>query len=338
MRAQAYERMIALGDAWPRSGWRNNRKPAFVSVTAAGAIRRALAEVAPIVRGACSLPDSKIDGRLEALRARLPRHDAVMNFVNGAEVARYGQAGVVTPDHNIRIKNWPLVVAAPADGGSSTPSRARSATRSQPIGATLPGLFRAQQRPRRRHQDHARSRCRAWCWCPASACSGSAAARRTRAIAADLAEAAIATITDAEAVGRFEPLPEADLFEIEYWSLEQAKLGQAPRSCRWPVRSPSSPAAAGAIGAATAQAFAAAGAEVALLDVDEAAAPGEGQGDRRRGARARCDVTDAASVRGAFARSPPRSAASISWCRMPARPGRAGSARWMRRCCARASS
>ncbi len=40
-------------------------------------------------------------------------NDAVMNFVNGAEVARYGQAGVVTPDHNIRIKNWPLVVAAP---------------------------------------------------------------------------------------------------------------------------------------------------------------------------------------------------------------------------------
>ena len=46
-------------------------------------------------------------------------------------------------------------------------------------------------------------------------------------VAADLAEAAIATITDAEAVGRFEPLPESDLFDVEYWSLEQAKLGNA---------------------------------------------------------------------------------------------------------------
>ena len=46
-------------------------------------------------------------------------------------------------------------------------------------------------------------------------------------VAADLAETAIATTTDAEAVGRFEPLPEADLFDVEYWSLEQAKLGSA---------------------------------------------------------------------------------------------------------------
>jgi len=35
-------------------------------------------------------------------------------------------------------------------------------------------------------------------------------------IAADLAEAAVATIADAEAVGRFEPLPESDLFDVEY--------------------------------------------------------------------------------------------------------------------------
>src|SRR5262249_56811380 len=38
---------------------------------------------------------------------------AILNFVNGAELARYSQAGVVTPDHTIRTKNWPLVTAAP---------------------------------------------------------------------------------------------------------------------------------------------------------------------------------------------------------------------------------
>src|SRR6202000_544366 len=47
------------------------------------------------------------------------------------------------------------------------------------------------------------------------------------AIAADLAESWVATVTDAEAVGTFESLPEAELFEMEYWSLEQAKLGGA---------------------------------------------------------------------------------------------------------------
>ena len=55
-------------------------------------------------------------------------------------------------------------------------------------------------------------------------------------IAADLAEAAIETITDAEAIGRFESISEADMFDMEYWSLEQAKLGARQRS-RSPARS-----------------------------------------------------------------------------------------------------
>ncbi|NNU79887.1 class II aldolase [Halovulum dunhuangense] len=43
-------------------------------------------------------------------------------------------------------------------------------------------------------------------------------------IAADLAEQTARIVPSAEAIGRFEPLCEAELFEMEYWSLEQAKL------------------------------------------------------------------------------------------------------------------
>ncbi len=90
-------------------------------------------------------------------------------------------------------------------------------------------------------------------------------------VAADLAEAAIETITDAEAIGRYQALDDANLFDMEYWSLEQAKLGSAAEK---PLAGQivAITGAGGGIGAATAQAFAAAGAEVALLDVNEAAA------------------------------------------------------------------
>ena len=40
----------------------------------------------------------------------------MLNYVNGAELARYGQAGVATPDHTIRTKNYPLIVPAPEAG------------------------------------------------------------------------------------------------------------------------------------------------------------------------------------------------------------------------------
>src|SRR5207302_4233248 len=86
-------------------------------------------------------------------------------------------------------------------------------------------------------------------------------------IAADLAECMIETVTGAEAIGRFESIPEPDLFHIEYWSLEQAKLGKGeekPLAGQIAVIT----GGAGTIGAATARLFSRAWAETALLDRD----------------------------------------------------------------------
>ena len=46
-------------------------------------------------------------------------------------------------------------------------------------------------------------------------------------IAADLAETTVAVIADAERLGTYQCIPEPDIFDIEYWSLEQAKLSAA---------------------------------------------------------------------------------------------------------------
>jgi NAD(P)-dependent dehydrogenase (short-subunit alcohol dehydrogenase family) len=125
--------------------------------------------------------------------------------------------------------------------------------------------------------------------------------KKDAVIAADIAESAVGTITDAEAIGRFEALGEADLFEMEYWSLEQAKLGAAvekPLAGQIAVIT----GAAGAIGAATAAAMRAGGAEVALLDRDEAAVRERARAIGGAALALCCDVTDGASVRAAFDR------------------------------------
>ena len=125
--------------------------------------------------------------------------------------------------------------------------------------------------------------------------------KRDAAIAADIAEAWVEGVTDAEAIGRFESISEADMFDCEYWSLEQAKLGAAkelPLAGQIAVVT----GAGGAIGAATARAFAAAGAEVALLDVNLAAATEKAKAIGGAALPVHCDVTDAASVRAAFER------------------------------------
>jgi lactate dehydrogenase-like 2-hydroxyacid dehydrogenase len=94
---------------------------------------------------------------------------------------------------------------------------------------------------------------------------------RDARIASDIGEIWIETVEDAEAIGRFEPLPHRDLFELEYWSLEQAKLAGA-QSKPLTGQVMLITGGAGAIGAATAKLFAENGAHVVVADLDEARA------------------------------------------------------------------
>jgi NAD(P)-dependent dehydrogenase (short-subunit alcohol dehydrogenase family) len=120
------------------------------------------------------------------------------------------------------------------------------------------------------------------------------------AVVADVAEAWAQTLLAAEAVGRFEPVNEADTFDMEYWSLEQAKLGKAkelPLARRVVLVT----GGAGAIGAATARAFARSGADLAVLERQGEQAVEVAASCGRRALGLACDLTDPQEVRLALA-------------------------------------
>src|SRR5438874_7033143 len=264
---EAYERMVALVSL-AEQRLAKNRKTVFATALPLEPLL-APGEVAPILRGAASLRDEKIEGAWQRPILDFRASDAIMNFVNGADVARYGQAGVVTPDHNLRIKNRPLVVAAPKEGDLQVFKN--SVTQQVAAYAEDYTSYFGRNNARVGGIKTMLDPVPRVVLVPGVGLFGLGGSKRDAKIAADLAEAAIATITDAEAVGRFEALPESDLFDVEYWSLEQAKLGSA-KELPLAGQVAAITGAAGAIGFATAKAFAAAGAEVALLDIDEAAA------------------------------------------------------------------
>jgi NAD(P)-dependent dehydrogenase (short-subunit alcohol dehydrogenase family) len=111
----------------------------------------------------------------------------------------------------------------------------------------------------------------------------------------------MAVVGDAERTGRFESISESEVFDMEYWPLEQAKLGAriaAPLSGQIAVVT----GAGGAIGRATAAALARAGAEVAALDIDLAAASETAKAIGPTVLAIECDVTAASSVQTAFDR------------------------------------
>jgi len=257
----------------------------------------ALADVAPVVRGACAMKDEKTEGAWKRFVLEFRETDAVLNFVNGADVARYSQAGVVTPDHTIRTKNWPLIVAAPENGKLDAFARETRAAVAAFV-ARYQAYFAANN-ARCGDTKTSLDPMPRVVLVPGLGLFGLGRSKNDARVAADLAEAAIETITDAEAIGRYQALDDARLFDMEYWSLEQAKLGATPEK---PLAGQvvAVTGAGGAIGAATAKAFAAAGADVALLDKNLGAAAAQAKTMRGNGAAVYCDVTDAESVRGAF--------------------------------------
>jgi rhamnulose-1-phosphate aldolase/alcohol dehydrogenase len=294
---EAYERMIAaVSLAEERLAHR--RKTVFAAARLPEALAGA-AEVAPILRGACAIADPAGSGSYKRFILDFRSSAAVLNYVNGAELERYGRAGVATPDHTIRTKNYPMIVPAPeTDRLDAFKQAVRQGV--DHFAAEYHAYFarhNARQNPPKRELDPVPR----VILMPGLGLFGLGRSARDARIAADIAQSNVETITDAEAVGRFEPVGEADLFDIEYWSLEQVKLGQSsekPLAGQIAVIT----GGAGTIGLATARALSGAGAEVALLDIDAETAQAVAKKLGGAALGIECDVTDRAAVRGAFDR------------------------------------
>jgi len=88
-------------------------------------------------------------------------------------------------------------------------------------------------------------------------------------IVADIATHTANTVALAEATGGWEPLPEKDIFEIEYWELEQAKLRKGPARKVHQGKVALVTGCAAGIGFAIAESLAEQGAQVVGLDIDK---------------------------------------------------------------------
>ncbi|MGB1695313.1 MAG: bifunctional aldolase/short-chain dehydrogenase [Paracoccaceae bacterium] len=217
-------------------------------------------DILPVIRG--------LIGDMAGPEAPMPIMDMrngpeEVSFLERSDLEELAKRGTASPDHVIRIKGRPLVLR------KSIWSAGRTAIKSALDGYA--DEYRAtfdRQAPLAGQHKTILPADPKTIWMEGVGLIGLGANATAARIAGDLAVQNARVRAVGEDAGGFFPIGEKDLFDIEYWSLEQAKLGKGtPPRLRGKVVMVTG--GAGTIGFAIAKAFAREGAECFLIDMDQ---------------------------------------------------------------------
>ena len=218
--------------------------------------RLSSSEIAPVLRGLLTEKDNSF-----IINYRVNKD--IKYFMNGIDVNEYSHLGTVTPDHVIRIKPYPLIIELTSSDNINTfrikakravtkykseyityykkYSKGKNLTMLDPypriIYVTGVGMFSVGN------------------------------SYNASLIAGDVAETNARVIASVQETSIYQTIKEKDIFDIEYWSLEQAKVNKSKKSLQGKVVVITG--SLGTIGFETYKMFKQEGAEVVLLDYDK---------------------------------------------------------------------
>lgn len=263
---ESYERMILLvsrAEAFLRehNAWTISlppAKPASIEPLEQAKLRRSISDAAG-----------------GAMIFRTSSSERALEFAGHPLITRISQQGPATPDHVIRTKRVPLLGLDVAHYVEDY----RRYFDNQAAGAKEP-ITMLDPAPRVVLD-------------PAFGLGVAGKTAKDAWIVEDIYSHTIEIILRAEALGGFEALPAHDIFEVEYWDLEQAKLKRSGKPSVFAGEVVLVTGAASGIGKAAVASFLARGAAVVGIDLNLSV---ENLHERRDFLGLRCDVTDEAAL------------------------------------------
>ena len=220
-----------------------------------------------------------------AMLAKVDASADAVAFASLPNVADIATRGLLTPDHVLRTKRIPLVIQGDVEADVASYADAYRAYFDRYAPNYPQPLTCLDPAPR-------------WAVWPGHGVVAFGRAAKEITPVMDMQRHTRRAIRLAEALGGWRVLGEAEIFEVEYWELEQAKLGKAGAEPPLLGKIALVSGAASGIGRACAEMLAAQGAAVAALDINPAI---ESLFDSPNLAGLVCDVTDDAALRAAVA-------------------------------------
>jgi len=262
---ESYERMVAAVSEAEAYIDARRRPQASVPVQLEAGTPAAWLALGPVLRGALARREG-------GFRMALDRRGgpAVAQFLASESSQVAAARGCITPDHGIRTKPFPAWLdVADADTLPSAELEQRVTAGLDRFARQYEGYFEAQRARSTVALTRLDSLPRIVA-APGIGIVGLAKTAAQAAIAADLYEHTVDVIARAESFGSYQPASHADLFDVEYWSLEQAKLGAKRAESALAGQIALVTGAASGIGRETAAHFLSLGAHVVMVDRDAA--------------------------------------------------------------------
>lgn len=215
----------------------------------------------------------------QAVLARLDDSPASAAFSQLPNMAQISQRGPLTPDHIIRTKRIPVILGEdPAADFTRYVQEYKNYFETHNSGET-----QLDPAPR-------------WAILPGTGSLSFGPTAKHLRIIEDISQHTRKAIYQAEQLGAWIALPQSDLFEMEYWNLEQAKLKKAGKAKVFQGQIALVSGAASGIGKACVERLVEAGAVVVALDID----PGiKACFSQKEVLGIQCDISDTAAVEAA---------------------------------------
>ena len=213
-------------------------------------------EISPILRGLLS------DNKEQKFIVNYRSNKNLNYFINGKDVKKYSIKGTATPDHVIRVKPFPLVIT-PKPNSTIKDFKILAEKAFKNYRKKYINYFNNNKKKVKEKKTILDTSPRVILVQNVGLFSVGNSLNASK-IAGDLTETNARVISSVEETSKYKFIPEKDLFDVEYWSLEQAKIKKVKKILEGNVVVITG--SAGAIGSATYKLFKSYGAEIVLLD------------------------------------------------------------------------